>query len=73
MQSTDPRGFHVKHNNRLPDGTIEIVYTDVAPLPDPKQTERDRLKVLEDKILDDTITERELVEHERLKLIIRGR
>jgi len=38
LRSTDPTGYHVLHNNRLPDGTIEIVYTnDTRPAPRPNR------------------------------------
>lgn len=62
------------HTNKRIDGKWEVIWA----LPndrdhsinfvDPQQTEKDRLRVLQQKIRDDSITDRELVEYERLKL-----
>jgi len=58
MNTRDPAGFHVKYNNRLTDGTIEIVYTnDPIPPSPPKrqltqsqyireQAERDNIDII---------------------------
>ena len=60
-------GWRAKSNSKT---KLSITWNnDVTP--DPKQTEKDRLKVLQDKILVDSITERELVEYERLKIQLR--
>ena len=67
-------GWEPKHTTKLRNGKYEIDWaTPTDPRHsskqiDPQQTEKNRLRVLRQKILDDTITERELVEYERLKI-----
>ena len=62
-------GFRPIHTDKTSRG-YKITWDNTPDPPDPKQTEKNRLRVLTQKILDDTITDRELVEYERLKLII---
>jgi len=54
MRTPDPIGFHVKFNNTLPDGTIEIVYTDdPRPSPPPKRQLTESQYIREEAAKDD--------------------
>lgn len=68
-------GFRALHtdftNNNEADG-FEVFFSDLPSdnnVPAPTVNEL-RFKVLENKVLDDTITQRELVEYERLKIFL---
>jgi len=64
-------GFRALHtdftNNNEADG-YEVFYDNVPHNPPPPTANELRLEALKAKVLDDTITDRELVEYERLQL-----
>lgn len=69
-EQQNQQGFRTLHHDFLNTTTDRITFTDSPEPPDPQQTEKDRLRVLEQKILDDSITTRELIEYERLNILL---